>query len=40
VTAEATTAKISMAVQLKVDELILKPFTLEILERKINRVIH
>jgi two-component system chemotaxis response regulator CheY len=39
VTAEATTARISMALQLKVDELILKPFTLEILERKIIRVI-
>lgn len=39
VTAEATEAKISMAMQLKVDELILKPFTLEILERKIIRVI-
>ena len=39
VTAEATEARISMALQLKVDELILKPFTLEILERKILRVI-
>jgi CheY-like chemotaxis protein len=39
VTAEATEARISMAMQLKVDELILKPFTLEILERKIIRVI-
>lgn len=39
VTAEASTAKISMALQLKVDELILKPFTMEILERKIIRVI-
>lgn len=39
VTAEATEARISMALQLKVDELILKPFTLEILERKIIRVI-
>jgi len=39
VTAEATTDRISMALQLKVDELILKPFTLEILERKILRVI-
>ena len=39
VTAEATEARISMALQLKVDELILKPFTLEILERKIPRVI-
>ena len=38
-TAEATEARISMALQLKVDELILKPFTLEILERKILRVI-
>jgi len=39
VTAEATEARISMALQLKVDELILKPFTLEILERKILSVI-
>lgn len=39
VTAEATQARISMALRLKVDELILKPFTLEILERKIIRVI-
>lgn len=39
VTAEATETRISMAMQLKVDELILKPFTLEILERKILRVI-
>jgi len=39
VTAEATEARISMALQLKVDELILKPFTLEILERKSLRVI-
>ncbi len=39
VTAEATEARLSMALQLKVDELILKPFTLEILERKIIRVI-
>ena len=39
VTAEATEARISMALQLKVDELILKPFTLEVLERKILRVI-
>lgn len=39
VTAEATEARISMAMQLKVDELILKPFTLEILERKIIRII-
>ena len=39
VTAEATEARISMALQLKVNELILKPFTLEILERKILRVI-
>ena len=39
VTAEATEARISMALQLKVDELILKPFTLEILEQKILRVI-
>jgi len=39
VTAEATEARISMVMQLKVDELILKPFTLEILERKIIRVI-
>jgi len=38
VTAEATEARISMAMQLKVDELILKPFTLDILERKIIRV--
>lgn len=39
VTAEATQDRISMALRLKVDELILKPFTLEILERKIIRVI-
>jgi two-component system chemotaxis response regulator CheY len=39
VTAEATVARIGMAMQLKVDELLLKPFTLEILERKIIRVI-
>lgn len=39
VTAEATQARISMALRLKVDELILKPFTLEILEQKIIRVI-
>lgn len=39
VTAEATEVRLSMALQLKVDELILKPFTLEILERKIIRVI-
>lgn len=39
VTAEATAARIGMALQFKVDELILKPFTLEILERKITRVI-
>ena len=39
VTAEATEARISMAMQLKVDELILKPFTLDILERKIIRII-
>jgi len=38
VTAEASEARISMAMQLKVDELILKPFTLDILERKIIRV--
>ena len=39
VTAEATAARISMALQRKVDKLIVKPFTLEILERKIIRVI-
>lgn len=39
VTAEATQDRICMALQLKVDELILKPFTLEILERKIIQVI-
>ncbi len=40
VTAEATAARISMALQLKVNELILKPFTLEILEKKVLQVIH
>ncbi|MGV1100623.1 response regulator [Thiovibrio sp. JS02] len=39
VTAEATAARISMALQLKVNEMILKPFTLEILEKKIIQVI-
>lgn len=39
VTAEATAQSISMAMQLKVDGLILKPFTLEILEDKVNHVI-
>jgi two-component system chemotaxis response regulator CheY len=39
VTAEATQDRICMALRLKVDELILKPFTLEILERKILQVI-
>jgi hypothetical protein len=40
VTAEATASNISMAMQLKVNELILKPFTLEVLERKIKDIIH
>ena len=40
VTAEASQSSISMAMKLKVDELILKPFTLEILERKVIEVIH
>jgi two-component system chemotaxis response regulator CheY len=40
VTAEASASRINMALQLKVDELILKPFTLEILEDKITQVIH
>ena len=39
VTAEASPSRIQMALQLKVDELILKPFTLEILENKITQVI-
>ncbi|MFZ5775173.1 MAG: response regulator [Thermodesulfobacteriota bacterium] len=39
VTAEASVSRINMALQLKVDELILKPFTLEVLERKIIQVI-
>ena len=39
VTAEASLARINMALQLKVDELILKPFTLEVLEKKIIQVI-
>ncbi len=40
VTAEATAKNICMAMQMKVNELILKPFTLDILETKINQVIH
>ncbi|HIJ79033.1 MAG: response regulator [Desulfobulbaceae bacterium] len=39
VTAEASASRINMALQLKVNELILKPFTLEILENKIAQVI-
>ena len=40
VTAEASQENIRMVLQLKVDQLILKPFTLAILEEKINQVIH
>jgi len=40
VTAESSQEYISMAMQLKVDQFILKPFTLAILEEKINQVIH
>jgi two-component system chemotaxis response regulator CheY len=39
VTAEASPENISMVMQLKVDQLILKPFTLAVLEQKINQVI-
>lgn len=39
VTAESSPEYVSMALQLKVDQFILKPFTLAILEKKINQVI-
>ena len=39
-TAEASQEYLSMALRLKVDQFILKPFTLAILEEKINQVIH
>ena len=39
VTAESSPEQISMAVMLKVDQFILKPFTLDILEKKINQVV-
>ncbi len=40
ITGEACSAKIAMAVQLKVDQFILKPFSFEVLEEKINMVVH
>ena len=39
VTAEASQDNICMAMRLKVDQFILKPFSLELLEEKINQVI-
>lgn len=36
----ASNANISMALQLKVDQFMLKPFSLAVLEEKINQVIH
>ncbi len=36
----ASNDNIKMALQLKVDQFILKPFTLAVLEEKINQVIH
>lgn len=40
VTAEASQENICMVMQLKVNQLIIKPFSLDILEQKINQVIH
>lgn len=40
VTAEASQENICMIMQLKVNQLIIKPFSLDILEDKINQVIH
>lgn len=40
ITGEACSTKIAMAAQLKVDQFILKPFSFEVLEEKINMVVH
>lgn len=40
ISAESSPSRISMAMKLKVDQYIIKPFTLDILEQKINLVIH
>lgn len=40
ISAESAPGMISMALKLRVDQYIIKPFTLEILEQKINQVIH
>jgi len=39
-TGDATATGVRMALQLKVNDLILKPFSLEMLEKKISRAIH
>jgi two-component system chemotaxis response regulator CheY len=39
VTAESSKENIDMVMQLKVDQLVLKPFTLAILEQKISQVV-
>lgn len=40
ISAESSPSRISMAMKLKVDQYIIKPFTFEILEKKINLLIH
>jgi len=39
-TGDASAAGVQMALQLRVNDLILKPFSLEMLEKKISRAIH
>lgn len=38
--AETCGSKVAMALQLKVNQFILKPFSLQVLEEKINMVVH